>query len=97
MVQLDSLVPADHLLRKIDRFIDFEFIRDKVTHLYCADNGRPAKRYEALYAAQGGSFKCLLTVQNRYYLVVSVKLAPSKLAGVASSTSFDSFSCSFRQ
>ncbi|MGD9343271.1 MAG: IS1182 family transposase, partial [Desulfuromonadales bacterium] len=31
-----------HLLRKIDKVIDFEFIRDKVKDLYCADNGRPA-------------------------------------------------------
>ncbi len=42
MVTLESLVPADHLLRHIDAFIDFEFIRDKVKHLYCIDNGRPA-------------------------------------------------------
>ena len=42
MVQMESLVPADHLLRKIDHFIDFEFIREKVEHLYSSDNGRPA-------------------------------------------------------
>jgi transposase len=42
MVTLESLVPSDHLLRQIDAFIDFEFIRDKVRHLYCIDNGRPA-------------------------------------------------------
>lgn len=42
MVILEDLVPADHLLRKIDKFIDFEFIRDKVRHLYCDNNGRPA-------------------------------------------------------
>ena len=42
MVTLESLVPSDHLLRQIDAFIDFEFIRDKVRHLYCVDNGRPA-------------------------------------------------------
>ena len=42
MVTLESLVPSDHLLRKIEQVIDFEFIRDKVAHLYCPDNGRPA-------------------------------------------------------
>ena len=42
MVTLESLVPADHLLRQIDACIEFEFIRDKVKHLYCIDNGRPA-------------------------------------------------------
>lgn len=42
MVTLDELVPEDHLVRKIDAAIDFEFIRDAVAHLYCPDNGRPA-------------------------------------------------------
>ena len=41
-VCIEELVPKDHLLRKIDRVIDFDFIRDKVKALYCADNGRPA-------------------------------------------------------
>lgn len=42
MVSLESLVPSDHLLRKIDAVIDFDFIHDRVADLYCADNGRPA-------------------------------------------------------
>src|SRR5690606_32786920 len=42
MVTLESLVPADHLVRKIDAAIDLSFIRAKVAHLYCADNGRRA-------------------------------------------------------
>ena len=41
MVTLDQLVPADHLLRKIDKVIDFSFIHDLTAPLYCADNGRP--------------------------------------------------------
>ena len=39
---IESLVPGDHLLRKIDGLIDLEFIRERVRHLYCEDNGRPA-------------------------------------------------------
>ncbi|ASG21418.1 IS1182 family transposase [Nitrospirillum viridazoti] len=42
MVTITSLVPSDHLLRKIDAALDFTFIRDRVAHLYCPDNGRPA-------------------------------------------------------
>lgn len=42
MVTLEELVPADHLLRKIEAVIDFSFIHDRVAGLYCADNGRPA-------------------------------------------------------
>lgn len=41
-VSIEQLVPKDHLLRKIDGVIEFEFIREKVKELYCADNGRPA-------------------------------------------------------
>jgi transposase len=41
-VSIEELVPKDHLLRKIERVIDFEFLREKVKDLYCADNGRPA-------------------------------------------------------
>ena len=32
----------DHLLRKIDKYINFEFIRAKVRHLYYDNNSRPA-------------------------------------------------------
>jgi transposase len=41
-VSIEELVPTDHLLRKIDKVIDFGFIRERVKDLYCADNGRPA-------------------------------------------------------
>lgn len=42
MVTLEELVPQDHLLRLIDRHIQFDFIREQTAHLYSADNGRPA-------------------------------------------------------
>lgn len=41
-VNLEEMVPKDHLLRKIDRHVDFEFIREKCRPLYCEDNGRPS-------------------------------------------------------
>lgn len=41
-VLLDDLVPANHLLRKIDQHIDFSFILDKVRPYYSEDNGRPS-------------------------------------------------------
>ena len=41
-VCIDELVPKDHLLRKIEKKIDFSFIHDLVKDLYCEDNGRPA-------------------------------------------------------
>jgi transposase len=53
MVTLETLVPADHLVRKIAKAIDLEFIRERVAHLYSPDNGRPALDPVVL-------FKCLL-------------------------------------
>lgn len=41
-VCIDQLVPQKHLLRLIDRYLRFDFIRERTQHLYCADNGRPA-------------------------------------------------------
>src|SRR5258708_22561106 len=41
-VTIESLVPSDHLLRKIDQAVDLEFVRERVRHLYCEDNARPA-------------------------------------------------------
>lgn len=41
MFCMDDMVPQDHLLRKIDRAIDWNFIYDLVEDKYCADNGRP--------------------------------------------------------
>lgn len=51
MVTLDSLVPADHLLRKIEAAVDFSFIHPLVAPLYCADNGRPALDPTLLFKA----------------------------------------------
>lgn len=41
-VTLDTLVPQNHLLRKIDTAIDFSKIYEFVDDLYCEDNGRPS-------------------------------------------------------
>ena len=41
-VCLEELVPQDHLLRKIDKYIDFTFIFDKVKPYYSENNGRPS-------------------------------------------------------
>jgi len=38
---IDQLVPQDHLVRKLENAIDFDFIYDEVKGLYCEDNGRP--------------------------------------------------------
>ncbi|SEH82947.1 Transposase domain [Halobacillus karajensis] len=40
MVTIEDLVPEDHLLRKIDQYIDFSFIPEKVRSFYSENNGR---------------------------------------------------------
>ncbi len=42
MTTMEELVPQDSLFRKIDKYIDFTFIYDKVKDLYCENNGRPS-------------------------------------------------------
>ena len=42
MVDTESLVPKDHLLRKIDAAVDFSRLYDMVEPLYSEDNGRPS-------------------------------------------------------
>lgn len=41
-VTIEQLVPQDHLLRKIEENFDFSFVRQRMEHLYCRKNGRPA-------------------------------------------------------
>ena len=41
-VVIDDLMPKEHLLRKIDRAVDFMHIYDLVEDWYCKDNGRPS-------------------------------------------------------
>lgn len=42
MFSMDDMVPKDHMLRKSDRAINWNFIYDLVEDKYCADNGRPS-------------------------------------------------------
>lgn len=40
MVDIDALVPEDHLLRKIERIMDYDWLYARLSPLYCHDNGR---------------------------------------------------------
>jgi transposase len=42
IICLEDLVPADHLLRKIEKTVDFDDIYEMTKQYYCEDNGRPA-------------------------------------------------------
>jgi len=42
VISIDQLVPEDHLLRKIEKYIDFTFIYDLVEDKYSTETGRPS-------------------------------------------------------
>ena len=39
---LESFVPSDHYLRRLNRVLDLEFVHEVVRDFYCQDNGRPS-------------------------------------------------------
>ena len=41
MVDLEALVPKDHLVRKIERVMDYDWLYERLEPYYCHDNGRP--------------------------------------------------------
>lgn len=41
MVDLEALVPKDHLLRKIEKIMDYEWLYERLSPYYCHDVGRP--------------------------------------------------------
>ena len=40
-VFIEDLVPQNHLIRKVDKYVDFSFIGEKVRSYYSEDTGRP--------------------------------------------------------
>ena len=41
IVDLEALVPKEHLLRKIEKVMDYEWLDERLDLYYCRDNGRP--------------------------------------------------------
>ena len=41
VTDLEALVPQDHLLRKVEKVMDYEWLYEKLEPYYCHDNGRP--------------------------------------------------------
>ena len=39
---LESLIPKDHYLHRLNRVLDLSFVHDSVRDRYCQDNGRPS-------------------------------------------------------
>lgn len=44
---LSSIIPEDHILKRVDKVLDLSWLRREVEPLYCNDNGRPGIDPEA--------------------------------------------------
>jgi len=47
-VEMEKLIPENHILRLIDRYVDFDFIDELVDHTYSDSTGRPAEDPELM-------------------------------------------------
>ena len=75
IVLLDELVPQDHLLRNVDRAVDFSFIHDLCKPLYAENIGRPAVEPELLFR--------MLLLGYLYGIKSEVKLAEAVNENIA--------------
>ena len=89
IVDTESLVPPEHLLRKIDAAVDFTRIYDMVEPLYCLDNGRPSidpvvlfkmVLIQHLYGLPSLRRTAEEVSANDYHLLLYFRAAPHNLA-----------------
>src|SRR3954452_5039227 len=72
---LRQLVPDDYILARVDRVLDLAWLRDEVTDLYCADNGRPGFDPEAAVRLMLAGFLLGLVHDRRLMREAQVNLA----------------------
>lgn len=39
---LSSLIPEDHILKRVDKILDLSSLRKEISEVYCESNGRPS-------------------------------------------------------
>lgn len=62
MVDADTLVPQDHLLRKIEKVMDYDWLYERLSPYYCANNGHP-----------GSQKRFWRTAEFRFFLTFATK------------------------
>lgn len=71
-ISLEEMVPADHLVRKIDAVMDWKWIYKKVENLYSENTGRPSVDpiilvyYDVYICPEGNILKYSTTDRNGY-------------------------------
>ena len=68
MISLDQLVPEDHLLRKIDKYVDFNFIYDLVEEK-CSMKVRCICDTLSTYMLEGKVYNVIAKKGNWYRMV----------------------------
>ena len=74
IIDTESLMPQEHLLRGIDAAVDFDKIYDMVEPMYCQDNGRPGVDPVVLFQLVtlpvefNASRRALKTLESSYIL-----------------------------
>ena len=55
-VEMEKLIPENHILRLIDRYVDFIFTDELVDHTYSETTGRPAADPELMIRISSAIF-----------------------------------------
>ena len=74
-IDLESLIPEDHMLRRIDARVDFDFIYDLTKDLYCPDNGRNSIDPVLFFRMQLISYLCGMKSDRELCREVHLNLA----------------------
>ena len=80
LVDLEALVSETHLLRKIERVMDYEWLYERLAPYYCHDNGRPGADPVVMYCdpPTGRISCCRSRSQNGHGLPSSVPRYPMR-------------------
>ena len=98
MFCMDDMVPQNHMLRLIDKAIDWTFIYDLVEDKYCLDNGRPSM--DPVMLIKIPMIQYLYGIKSMRQTMKAVSYTHLNNANlwntVIPNTSINTFTCSFR-
>lgn len=78
---LSSLIPDDHILKRVDRILDLTWLREEVADTYCESNGRPSIAPEAALRLMLAGFFHGIIQDRRLMREAQVNLAIRWFAG----------------
>lgn len=85
---LSSLIPDDHILKRVDTVLDLSWLRAEVADLYCSHNGRPGIDPEAAVRLMLAGFFHGIVQDRKLMREAQVNLAIRCLPGIGWTKSF---------